>query len=71
MKTTRNLCGKTFEHPFLSKYLTKEVKLLNSYQLIPSEKEKIFHSFLFSGYNKCNLFLLSYTILLCYWIVNF
>ena len=71
MKTTRNLCRKTFEHPLLSKYLTKEVELLKSYQLIPSEKEKIYHSPFFSGYNKCNLFLLSYMILLCYRIVNF
>jgi len=71
MKTTRNLCRKTFEHPLLSKYLTKEVELLKSYQLIPSEKEKIYHRTFFSGYNKCNLFLLSYTILLCYRILNF
>ena len=49
MKTTRNLCRKTFEHPLLSKYLTKAVELLKSYQLIPSEKEKIYHGPLFLG----------------------
>ena len=44
MKKTRKVCRKTFEHPLLSKYLTKVVELLKSYQLIPSGKENIYHS---------------------------